>query len=442
MKKITYLLLFTFWGTLLYSQNIVVDGVTFSADGSILIKYPEDKVDEKYIVPEGTVVIGKEAFNGTKYLKELSLPLSLNIIEDYAFTLCYNLSIVTWKHFPQSIGELLFMATNISVFYTSEDSDNCISVDGVLFSKDRKTLLCFPNAKKCNGGIYIIPESVESINTGAFVEAGIGTVVLPSTLTRINDFAFYYGPSNFVITGKFPIIGSHVWNERRSFEVSADNPYCQVSENGFVYSKDGKTVHVAPIDIVDYLENIEIIDRYAFQDCLFYSGHVDIPGSVNLIREHAFDDIQIPIPTFSKSFHDINFVCDALTPPELDGEVFTEDNVGNSTLLVPKESEELYKNTPQWNTFGTIVTPGPPQGITENSVSSLKVNRVDGAIYIETLKPMDTVRLIELNGNIVREKSQVNSCRTICDISSLDGFFGLLQAIYKDGNSEVFKLNF
>lgn len=72
-----------------------------------MIKYPEDKVDEKYIVPEGTVVIGKEAFNGTKYLKELSLPLSLNIIEDYAFTLCYNLSIVTWKHFPQSIGELL-----------------------------------------------------------------------------------------------------------------------------------------------------------------------------------------------------------------------------------------------------------------------------------------------------------------------------------------------
>lgn len=85
MKKITYLLLFTFWGTLLYSQNIVVDGVTFSSDRSILIKYPEDKVDEKYIVPEGTVVIGKEAFNGTKYLKELSLPLSLNIIERLCF---------------------------------------------------------------------------------------------------------------------------------------------------------------------------------------------------------------------------------------------------------------------------------------------------------------------------------------------------------------------
>ena len=442
MNRILQFLIFMFWSTLLYSQNVVIDGVTFSADRNMLIKYPEDKVDEKYIVPEGTVVIGKEAFNGAKYLKELSLPLSLNIIEDYAFTLCYNLSIVTWKHFPQSIGKLLFMATNVSVFYTSEDSDNCISVDEVLFSKDRKTLLCFPNAKKCNGEIYIIPESVESINTSAFVEAGIETVVLPSTLTHINDFAFYYGPSNFVITGKFPIIGNHVWNERRSFEVSADNLYCQVSENGFVYSKDGKTVHVAPIDIVDYLEGIEIIDRYAFQDCLFYSGHVDIPGSVNLIREHAFDDIQIPIPTFSESSHNINFACDALTPPELEGEVFTENNVGNSTLFIPKGSEELYKATPQWNTFGAIKTPGPPQGIFEKSVSALKVNCVDGAIYIETLKPLETVRLIDLNGSVVYEKNRVNSNNTICNTSFLDGFFGLLQVIYEDGDREVIKLNF
>lgn len=442
MNRILQFTIFIFWGTLLYSQNVIIDGVTFSADGKTLIKYPQDKMSEEYIVPEGTVVIGKEAFNGAKYLKELSLPLSLNIIEDYAFTLCYNLSIVTWKHFPQSIGKLLFMATNVSVFYTSEDSDNCISVDGVLFSKDRKILLCFPNAKKCNEEIYIIPESVESINTGAFVEAGIETVVLPSTLTHINDFAFYYGPSKFVITGKFPIIGSHVWNERRSFEVSVGNPYCQVSKNGFVYSKDGKTVHVAPVDIVDYLENIEIIDRYAFQDCLFYSGHVDIPGSVNLIREHAFDDIQIPIPTFSKTSHNINFVCNALTPPELEGEVFTEDNVGNSTLFVPKESEELYKATPQWNTFETIKTPRPPQGISEDSASSLKVNRVDGAIYIEALKPLETARLINLNGNIVCEKNQVNSCHTICDISSFDGFFGLLQVIYEDGSNYTIKLNF
>ena len=86
--------------------------------------------------------------------------------------------------------------------------------------------------------------------------------------------------------------------------------------------------------------------------------------------------------------------------------------------------------------------PDSPQGISENSVSSLKVNRVDGAIYIEALKSMDTVRLINLNGSVVYEKNRVNSNNTTCNTSFLDGFFGLLQVIYEDGDREVIKLNF
>ena len=338
MNRILQFLIFIFWSTLLYSQNIVIDGVTFSADGSILIKFPTDKFYKEYIIPEGTKIIGKKAF----------------------------------------------------------------------------------------------------------AEAWVEKVTLPTTLTHINDSAFYNGPSDFIITGKFPIIGNHIFGlaTQRCFEVSEGNPFCQVSENGFVYSKDGKIVHIAPGVIVGYLEDIEIINRYTFQDCYFRS-RIYIPSSVHLIREHAFDDICRSVPTRSNSSsYNLNFSCDALTPPELEGEVFTEDNVGYSTLFVPKGCEELYKATPQWNTFGTIETPRPPQGVSENSVSSLKVNRVDGAICIEALKPLDTVRLINLNGSIVREKNQVNSCHTICDISSLDGFFGLLHVIYKDGDSEVLKLSF
>ena len=338
MNKIICLLLFTFWGILSYSQNVVTDGVIFSIDGKTLIKYPTDKFYKEYIIPEGTEIIDRKAFVGTK----------------------------------------------------------------------------------------------------------IGKVTLPTTLTHINDSAFYNGPTDFILAGKFPIIGNRVWPDDRRFEVTESNPYCRVSNDGFVYSKDGKTVHIAFGGIAGNMGYVEIIDRYAFQDCYFAYGIIYIPDNVHLIREHAFDNIKPTYPTRSESSYDFEFTCDALTPPELEGEVFTENNVGNSTLFVPKESEELYKTAFQWNTFGTIkgYTSGPPQGISENSVSFLKVNRVDGAIYIEALKPMDTVRLIDLNGNIVREKNQVNSCHTICDISSLDGFLGLLYVIYKDEDSEVVKLNF
>ena len=338
MNKIICLLLFTFWGILSYSQNVVTDGVIFSIDGKTLIKYPTDKFYKEYIIPEGTEIIDRKAFVGAK----------------------------------------------------------------------------------------------------------IGKVTLPTTLTHIKDSAFYNGPTDFILAGKFPIIGNRVWTNDRRFEVTESNPYCRVSNDGFVYSKDGKTVHIAFGGIAGNMGDVEIIDRYAVQDCYFAYGIIYIPDNVHLIREHAFDNIKPTYPTRSESSYDFEFTCDALTPPELEGEVFTENNVGNSTLFVPKESEELYKTAFQWNTFGTIkgYTSGPPQGIFENSVSFLKVNRVDGAIYIEALKPLETVRLIDLNGNIVREKNQVNSCHTICDISSLDGFLGLLYVIYKDEDSEVVKLNF
>ena len=53
MNRILQFLIFIFWSTLLYSKNIVIDGVTFSADGSILIKFPTDKFYKEYIIPEG-----------------------------------------------------------------------------------------------------------------------------------------------------------------------------------------------------------------------------------------------------------------------------------------------------------------------------------------------------------------------------------------------------
>ena len=168
MNRILQFSIFIFWGTLLYAQNLVVDGVIFSADGSTLIKFPTDKFYKEYIIPEGTKIIGKKAFAG----------------------------------------------------------------------------------------------------------AQIGKVTIPTTLTHINDSAFYNGPSDFILTGKFPIIGNRVWSRGRRFVVTESNPYCRVSDDGFVYSKDGKTVHIVPIDIRGYLEDIEIIDRYAFQDCYFRYGYM------------------------------------------------------------------------------------------------------------------------------------------------------------------------
>ena len=96
MNRILQFLIFIFWSTLLYSKNIVIDGVTFSADGSILIKFPTDKFYKEYIIPEGTKIIGKKAFAGAQ-IGEVTFPTTLTHINDSAF---YHLILFLWGSSP------------------------------------------------------------------------------------------------------------------------------------------------------------------------------------------------------------------------------------------------------------------------------------------------------------------------------------------------------
>ena len=73
MNIILQFLIFIFWGTLLYSQNIVVDGVTFSADRKTLISYSVDNTMEEYSIPEGIKEISESAFRNAS-INKLILP--------------------------------------------------------------------------------------------------------------------------------------------------------------------------------------------------------------------------------------------------------------------------------------------------------------------------------------------------------------------------------
>ena len=202
MKKITCLLLFTFWGTLLYSQNMVVDGVTFSADGKTLIKYPKDKVDEEYVVPEGTQIIETKAFDQVELLSHIILPFSLKEIRNNAFFKCFVLNAVTWSNFPSIVGRDIFYESPIREFYVSDGAD-CVVVNNVLFSMDQKKLLRYPPRREKSQEEsenptyfteYVIPEGTEVINRLAFDRVFLYSVTLPSTLKTVEEGAFWVEP--------------------------------------------------------------------------------------------------------------------------------------------------------------------------------------------------------------------------------------------------------
>lgn len=136
----------------------VRDGVLFSKDGTVLIKYPAGKEQTSYRVPDGVKRIKDSAFFGVKNLTEVTLPASTMCEDD--FSCCSRL-------------------TEIHV-----DADNPYheSVNGILFDKKREKLLfCLENSPLAD---YVVPESVKEVATFAFTNChNLKSLAIPGGIT-------------------------------------------------------------------------------------------------------------------------------------------------------------------------------------------------------------------------------------------------------------------
>ena len=145
--------------------------------------------------------IGDAAFSGCVNLASIEFPGSITNIGSGAFNSCFGLTIVAIPAGVNTIGDYAFFyCTNLTVINVDEANLNYSSADGVLFNKDRSILLQFPSGK---GGSYSIPSSVTRLADEAFgLEdhgfyqiyfsscAGLTNLIIPSSITNIEDYAF------------------------------------------------------------------------------------------------------------------------------------------------------------------------------------------------------------------------------------------------------------
>ena len=141
-------------------------------------------------IPDSVTSIGGSAFRGCSSLTSVTIPNSVTSIGSYAFSGCSSLTSVTIPDSVTSIGVGAFAScTSLTGIWVAEgNNDYSSDASGVLFNKDKTTLVQCPGAIS---GSYAIPDSVTLIDNGAFQGCtSLTSVTIPDSVTIIGDSAF------------------------------------------------------------------------------------------------------------------------------------------------------------------------------------------------------------------------------------------------------------
>lgn len=192
-----------------YRENyqLSVDSINdFEIEGTLLSAYKGRA--EKVVIPYGIETIDCR-FN--RWVKKIILPASIKYIGDYAFCRvplrdfempknveyigrgafvgCLISEIYIHKN-VKIIGERAFARGRLQKITVDVANKNYSEEDGVLFSKDKKTLIYFPSGK--NNREYIVPQGVKIIGEYAFENSKLEELVIPQSVQYFANKALIF----------------------------------------------------------------------------------------------------------------------------------------------------------------------------------------------------------------------------------------------------------
>ena len=138
------------------------------------------------ILPEGLKIV--DGFNSCPKLTGLILPEGLEIIESHAFCGCESITAIRIPASVKSISGSSFAGCNIAAYEIDENNPYYTVIDGVLYSKDFKTLVAFPSAYPKKH--FVVPNTTVIIGEHAFMDSQIESVEIPNGVTTIQEWSF------------------------------------------------------------------------------------------------------------------------------------------------------------------------------------------------------------------------------------------------------------
>ena len=196
------------------NTNFLSDnGVLYNVkDIKTLLKYPSNKAESSYVIPDDTEKIEASAFDECISLKEITFSPKEEVeIERYTFYRCEklerieltgnvtkvqgdaiwgcnNLHTIVWGADLVEWEDIRSLSDFLSLQSIQVDFENAkySSVDGVLFDREQKILYVYPAAKE--GENYVVPPTVTEIYEDAFQECTYLTAIeIPESVTVIGS---------------------------------------------------------------------------------------------------------------------------------------------------------------------------------------------------------------------------------------------------------------
>lgn len=191
-----------------------IDGVLFTKDQKTLVQYAKDKIQPNYTIPDGVTTIGSCAFYAADKLISIVIPQDVTTIDHGAFYACSSLKRVSIHSGVTNIIGQAFGAGGSLYIDISEDNPNYSSIDGVLFTKDKKTLLQY-SLHDVNPH-YTVPNGVTTIGVNAFYACGsLKSVSFPNTVTKIEGGVFIgcYELTSVTFPNSLTYLGDHIFGK-------------------------------------------------------------------------------------------------------------------------------------------------------------------------------------------------------------------------------------
>ena len=213
------------------------------------------------VIADGAQAIHTEAFTSNEILTSVAIPASV-----------------------MSIGPNSFARTPaLTSFSVDLANPNFSSEAGVLFNKNKSSLLLFPAAR--GNTPYVVPASVVTIEAGAFESnRSLTSITIPENVESIGNFAFFGADKLtsvvFSGTSRLASIGRLSFKQSKLESINIPASVTVIGAEAFM---------LAPLSSITFDENspITTIASSTFQGVSTLVS-ITVPASVTSIEEYAF----------------------------------------------------------------------------------------------------------------------------------------------------------